>query len=69
MMYIIYMIINKVNGKTYIGQHKSNSWQDKYMGSGHYLARAKKKYGIEKYQKQEKANIGNLLTENEFGIR
>jgi group I intron endonuclease len=45
------MIVNKVNGKTYVGQHKSNSWQDKYMGSGTYLSHAKRKYGIKNFEK------------------
>ena len=51
MEYYIYLIVNKINGKTYVGQHKSNNWQDKYMGSGRYLAHAKKKYGLENFEK------------------
>ena len=33
-MYYIYLIVNKVNGKTYIGQRKSlKEWyEDKYLG-------------------------------------
>lgn len=35
----IYMIMNKINGKTYVGQRKSTKlyYDDKYMGSGKYL--------------------------------
>lgn len=49
----IYMIMNKINGKKYVGQHKSSKFchQDKYMGSGKKLACAKKHYGIENFEK------------------
>lgn len=49
----IYMTVNKINGKTYIGQHKSMKFchQDKYMGSGKNIKRAFKKYGIENFEK------------------
>lgn len=52
-MYYIYLIINKVNGKTYVGQRKSlKEWyEDKYMGSGKLLKKAKIKYGIENFEK------------------
>ena len=51
-MYYIYRITNKINGKTYIGQHKYKKLNDKYMGSGVYLAKAKKKYGMENFEKE-----------------
>lgn len=47
----IYMIVNKVNGKTYVGKRKSIDFHDKYMGSGSLLYKAKKKYGIENFEK------------------
>lgn len=52
-MYYIYLIVNKVNGKTYIGQRKSSKewYDDNYMESGIRLGLAKKKYGIENFEK------------------
>lgn len=43
-MYYIYRITNKVNGKTYIGQHKYLDLNDKYKGSGkHHSEETRKK--------------------------
>lgn len=52
-MYYIYLILNKVNGKTYVGQRKSSKeWNnDSYMGSGKLLKLAKKKHGIKNFEK------------------
>jgi group I intron endonuclease len=45
----IYMTTNLVNGKRYIGRHKYKDWDYSYYGSGKYLKRAIKKYGIENF--------------------
>ena len=51
-MYYIYRITNKINGKTYIGQHKYKKLNDSYMGSGIHLKSAQKKYGMENFTKE-----------------
>lgn len=52
MFYIVYRTINNVNGKYYIGVHKSESMDfDGYYGSGLLLQRAIKKYGRESFKR------------------
>lgn len=51
-MYYIYRITNKVNGKTYIGQHKYKDLNDNYKGSGKLLWGAYRKYGFENFEKE-----------------
>lgn len=47
---IIYEIKNKINGKSYIGQHSSNELGS-YWGSGKLIKRAIEKYGLDNFER------------------
>lgn len=47
-----YKITNNLTGKFYYGVHNTDNLNDGYMGSGHVLRLAYKKYGIENFTKE-----------------
>jgi group I intron endonuclease len=52
MFYLIYKITNNLDGKIYIGSHRTKNINDGYMGSGKYLNRAYSKYGLDNFTKE-----------------
>ena len=54
MNHYVYIVTNLMNGKKYIGKRscKCKIEKDSYMGSGYALARAKRKYGVENFEKK-----------------
>ena len=52
MFYTVYKTTNQVNGKFYIGVHKTEDPNDSYIGSGKLLWRAIEKYGWANFKKE-----------------
>ena len=45
----VYITVNTINGKWYIGQHSSSTFDTKYKGSGKLIKQALNKYGKENF--------------------
>ncbi len=59
----IYKTTNLVNGKVYIGKHKSNYFDfDNYKGSGKLLYKAFKKYGFQNFKCELLESVDNIPT-------
>jgi group I intron endonuclease len=52
MIYYTYKTTNLVNGKFYYGRHSAEDFPNSYLGSGHILHKAIKKYGKENFNKE-----------------
>jgi hypothetical protein len=48
----VYLTVNKVNGKAYVGQHHAPVFTNKYLGSGYGIVNAIKKYGKNNFEVQ-----------------
>lgn len=64
----IYKVTNLVNNKIYIGQHKSNFFNENYKGSGVAITAAKNKYGVDNFKVEliEKCNNKEELNKKEI---
>jgi group I intron endonuclease len=61
--FIIYKTTNIINGKFYIGKHKvSEKYDHLYLGSGHQIVAAIKKYGKENFIRE---TLYEFIDENE----
>lgn len=58
--FLIYKITNTINGKYYIGQHKTENPYDDYMGSGNLIRLAIRKYGINQFTKEIMFDFDNF---------
>jgi len=52
MRFTVYKTTNTVNGKSYIGIHRTEDPNDAYLGSGNLIGKAIKKYGRDAFEKE-----------------
>jgi len=62
---IVYKITNKKNGKVYIGQTINIKYFHNYYGSGIYISRAIRKYGIKIFKKEILEHCNSIKDLNE----
>lgn len=66
MNYIFYKVTNLINGKFYVGVHKTKKIEDGYMGSGTNIKRAIIKYGKENFKREILEKFSNEKEMFEF---
>lgn len=65
---IVYKVINKINGKHYIGQHVTLNPLDEYAGSGNMITKALHKYGLSTFIKEILFDFNNFDDMNQKEI-
>lgn len=58
--YLVYKITNLIDGRYYIGQHKTRNPTDSYMGSGKYIRRAIEHHSVENFVKEIMFDFDNF---------
>lgn len=60
LFYTVYKTTNLINGKIYVGVHGCNDVEDSYLGSGHLILKAIKKYGKHNFKKEILSVFDNI---------